>query len=60
MAQYTINYLDGTTEHVTADGVEYDTDARDYTFIKDKQAVALAPVANVRSVHHQDAKAVTG
>lgn len=60
MTQFTINYLDGTTEHVTADGVEYDADARDYTFYLDKRAVALAPVANVRSVHHSDAKAVTG
>ncbi|MFF0736893.1 hypothetical protein ACFYVK_35430 [Streptomyces chartreusis] len=51
---YTINYLDGTTETIEADGVEYDSDARDYTFIKDKQAVALAPVANVRSVVRQD------
>ena len=60
MAQYTINYLDGTTECVTADGVEYDPAARDYTFYLNKQAVALAPIANVRSVHHPDAEAVTG
>lgn len=50
MARYTINYLTGDTETVEADGVEYDVDARDYTFVNDKQVVALAPVASVRSV----------
>ncbi|MEU1434054.1 hypothetical protein ABZ438_08135 [Streptomyces sp. NPDC005786] len=59
MARYEINYLDGNTEHVAADGVEYDNDARDYTFFTDGKAVALAPVANVRSIHRQDT-AVTG
>lgn len=50
MAQYTINYLTGDTETVEADGVEYDAEARDYTFVVGRVAVALAPVANVRSV----------
>ncbi len=54
MARYTINYLTGDTETVEAEGVEYDPDARDYTFVVGQQAVALAPVANVRSVHRQD------
>lgn len=60
MARYEINYLTGDTEMVEADGVEYDTDARDYTFVKNGQVVALAPVSNVRSVHRQDDQAVTG
>ncbi|MFJ9985292.1 hypothetical protein ACIQUD_14890 [Streptomyces globisporus] len=54
MARYEINYLDGNTDTVTAEGVEYDIDARDYTFYTDKQAVALAPVANVRSIIKRD------
>ncbi|MFD4547282.1 hypothetical protein [Streptomyces sp. NPDC058466] len=54
MARYTINYLTGDTETVEADGVEYDADAGDYTFVVGRQAVALAPVINVRSVHRQD------
>lgn len=57
MAQYTINYLTGDTETVEADGVEYDVDARDYTFTKANGmgVVALAPVASVRSVIRVDA-----
>ncbi|WP_367572179.1 hypothetical protein [Streptomyces globisporus] len=50
MARYEINYLDGNTDTVTAEGVEYDTEAGDYTFYADKQVVALAPVVNVRSI----------
>ncbi|MCX4605497.1 hypothetical protein OG402_34070 [Streptomyces anulatus] len=50
MARYEINYLDGTTDTVTAEGVEYDTEAGDYTFFTQGQVVALAPVTNVRSV----------
>ena len=53
MARYLISYLDGETETVTADGVEYDPDARDYTFVTGEQAVALTPVANIRSVVRQ-------
>ncbi|NED75390.1 hypothetical protein G3I51_24310 [Streptomyces sp. SID9944] len=59
MAQYLINYLTGDTETVAADGVEYDVEARDYTFHTSGQVVALIPVSNVRSVHRQD-EAVTG
>lgn len=55
MARYTINYLTGESETVEADGVEYDAEARDYTFTLGVQAVALAPVANVRSVHREGA-----
>lgn len=57
MARYEINYLDGNTEYVTADGVEFDIDARDYTFYTDKRAVALAPAANVRSIIERDEEA---
>lgn len=59
MAQYTINYLTGDTETVTADGVEYDADARDYIFTgpNGMGARALVPVANVRSIHRQDDEA---
>ncbi|MDP5310392.1 hypothetical protein [Streptomyces poriferorum] len=60
MARYEIHYLDGNTDHVTADGVEYDTDARDYTFFTDGQVVALTPVANVRSIIRHEDQAVTG
>jgi 5-keto 4-deoxyuronate isomerase len=57
MTQYTINYLTGDTDTVEADGVEYDVDARDYTFTGagGKGVVALAPVATVRSVIRTDA-----
>jgi hypothetical protein len=54
MATYTINYLTGDTETVLADNVEYDPSAADYTFYLDGKVAALAPVANVRSVHHKD------
>lgn len=54
MARYEINYLDGSTDQVEAEGVEFDIDARDYTFYTDKQAVALAPAANVRSIIKRD------
>ncbi|MET8694703.1 hypothetical protein ABZV65_19420 [Streptomyces bauhiniae] len=52
MAAYEINYLTGDTDTINADGVEYDPDARDYTFVGDsgRGVVALVPVANVRSV----------
>lgn len=55
MAQYTINYLTGDTDTVEADRVEYDIDARDYTFTAadGKGVVALAPIATVRSVIRQ-------
>ena len=61
MACYTIKYLDGDTETVTADGLEYDPDARDsnLTKVDGKGVVALAPAANVRSIHRHD-EAVTG
>jgi hypothetical protein len=57
MAQYTINYLTGDTETIEADGVEYDVDARDYTFTAadGKGVVALAPIVGVRSVIRADA-----
>lgn len=42
MANYLINYLNGDTETLTADAVEYDAEARAYTFV------------NVRSIHRQD------
>jgi hypothetical protein len=56
MAQYVIKYLDGDTETVEADGLEHDPDARDYNFTKanGKGVVALAPAANVRSIHRHD------
>lgn len=62
MAQYLINYLTGDVETVEADGVEYDADARDYTFTgpNGMGARALIPAANVRSIHRQDDEAVTG
>ncbi|MEU4967790.1 hypothetical protein [Streptomyces smyrnaeus] len=60
MAQYTINYLDGVTETVQADGVRYDDDARDYTFYTASEAVAVAPVDNVRSIHRHNDEAVSG
>ncbi|MFH9765186.1 hypothetical protein ACH4N4_30365 [Streptomyces microflavus] len=50
MARYEINYLDGTADTVTTEGVEYDTEAGDYTFFTEGKVVALAPVINVRSV----------
>ncbi|MDX3324769.1 hypothetical protein PV405_08820 [Streptomyces sp. ME02-6979-3A] len=50
MARYEINYLDGNTDTVMAEGVEFDAEARDYTFYTEGRAVALAPVANVRSI----------
>lgn len=62
MARYEINYLIGDTEYVAAEGVEYDPDAKDYTFYAGSNghnAVALIPVANVRSIVRQ-AEAVTG
>ncbi|MGA4875833.1 hypothetical protein [Streptomyces lydicamycinicus] len=59
MARYTINYLNGDSETIEADGVEYDPDARDYTFVGGQQVVALVPTANVQSVRRQDDKAVT-
>lgn len=59
MARYTINYLDGNTETVEAEGVEYDSSANDYTFVKDATVVALAPVRNVRSVHRLSSEQVT-
>lgn len=62
MARYTIKYLDGETETVNADGIDYDPDASDYNFTKadGMGVVALAPAANVRSIHRHDDQAVTG
>jgi hypothetical protein len=56
MAQYTINYLTGDVETIEADSVEYDGVARDYTFHgpDDRGVIALAPAANVRSIHRSD------
>ncbi|SES03550.1 hypothetical protein [Streptomyces qinglanensis] len=59
MARYTINYLTGDTETVEADGVKYDDEARDYTFYTGSEAVAFAPVDNVRSIHRHN-EPVTG
>jgi len=61
MAQYLINYLDGETETVEADGVEYDIDARDYTLHgpDGRGVIALVPAGNVRSIVRQDDGAVT-
>jgi hypothetical protein len=53
MAHYLISYLDGQDETIQADGVEFDSDARDYTFHTNGHAVALAPAANVRSIVRQ-------
>lgn len=56
MAQYLVTYLDGDTEYVEAEGVEYDSSAQDYTFLKGPNglhAVALVPVINVRSIIRQ-------
>lgn len=60
MARYLINYLTGDVETVEADGVEYDTNANDYTFMQDGNVVALAPVHNVRSVHRLNGEQATG
>lgn len=61
MAQYTINYLTGDTATVEADGVEYDVDARDYTFTAadGKGVVALVPLAGIRSVVRQNTEPKT-
>ena len=61
MATYTINYLDGNTDTVQADWVEYDSDARNYTFTgpNGMGVRALVPTANVRSIHCQDDHAVS-
>ncbi|MGW4493764.1 hypothetical protein [Streptomyces sp. NPDC004376] len=52
MARYLITYDTGDRETVQADGVEYDAEACDYTFVGDsgRGVVALVPVVNVRSV----------
>ncbi|MFJ3984427.1 hypothetical protein [Streptomyces fungicidicus] len=63
MARYTINYLTGHEETVTADGVEYDTEASDYTFTgpDGRGVVAIVPAGNVLSiVLTEEPEAVTG
>lgn len=60
MAQYTIKYLDGESETVTAVRAEYNTDTRQFVFHGDNGPVALIPQANVRSVVQPDDEAVTG
>lgn len=50
MATYTIKYLDGEIETVTASSVQYDPDASDYNFYCGSQGIALIPATNVRSV----------
>lgn len=60
MASYTINYLDGHTETVTADDVVVDDDSNTFVFRSNfqSQADAIVPTPGVRSVHrHSDKKA---
>ncbi|MFS4103745.1 DUF6085 family protein [Streptomyces sp. PD-S100-1] len=60
MAKFTINYLSGDTETVTAVTVDRSFDSREYHFPdRDGRLAARIPVANVRSIHRQD-EAVTG
>jgi hypothetical protein len=63
MAQYTINYLTGDTETIQVDRVEEEgTQYTAYLGTDEDHSVIVShiPVANVRSIHRQDAKAVTG
>ncbi|MEU3613511.1 hypothetical protein ABZ725_14505 [Streptomyces sp. NPDC006872] len=59
MAQYTINYLNGDTETVTAERSEYDPDSRPLFLYTGDQPVAWIPQANVRSVHRLNNQAAT-
>ncbi|WP_019357991.1 hypothetical protein [Streptomyces sp. AA1529] len=63
MPSYTINYLTGDTETIQADRVE--EEGPQYTAYLGADGdgsviVSHIPAANVRSIHHQDAKAVNG
>ncbi|MGV9352300.1 hypothetical protein [Streptomyces misionensis] len=60
MARYLITYLDAETDVIQADGVEYDAEARDYTFHAGGQVAALVPVTNVRSVRRQEDQEMSG
>ncbi len=59
MARYTINYLTGDIETVTADRSEYDLDSRSLLLYANEQPVAWIPQANVRSVHREGDKTGT-
>ncbi|MDH3037911.1 hypothetical protein ACPCSD_14590 [Streptomyces griseoincarnatus] len=52
MATYTVRYLIGDEESFSADGVEYDSVAEDYTFTgaNGQGAIALVPANNVLSI----------
>lgn len=58
MARYLISYLDGETETVTADLLEYV--GAHYVGYRANEAIAYIPTDNVRSVIRQDDEAVTG
>jgi hypothetical protein len=58
MARYTINYLTGDTETITAANLE--PSGNQYVaWGGDGPAAAYIPIANVRSVIRQDDEAVT-
>lgn len=57
MATYTINYLAGETDTVTADRIDSDEHPVDYTFSNNGQVVAVVPIANVRSILRQTEEA---
>jgi hypothetical protein len=63
MARYTINYLTGDTETVQVDRIEEEGTQYTAYLGNDEDSstiVSHIPVANVRSIHREDAKAVTG
>lgn len=56
MANYTINYLTGDTETVTADSIDYTgVQYIAYNVIDSRNSTTVAwiPAANVRSIHKQ-------
>ncbi|MEU2403417.1 hypothetical protein ABZ609_03690 [Streptomyces rubiginosohelvolus] len=62
MARYEINYLDGNTETILVDRVEEEgTQYTAYLGTNEdhSEIVSHIPVANVRSIHRADAKAVS-
>lgn len=62
MARYTINYLTGDTETITADKVNIDDESQVFVFRTgpiQNEPDAIVPQSNVRSVHRQDDEAVT-